>query len=148
MTDETHPALVHAVDAAGPVGPYPHARWAGGLLFLSGIGPRRPGSDTIPGVTLGPDGSVIARDIEVQARAVFANVRAILDAAGVPWSAIADVTCFMTDLAEDFPVVNSVWADVFPEPTERPTRTTVEVRRLPTPIAIELKVIAAPGEGR
>jgi 2-aminomuconate deaminase len=128
--------------AAEPVGPYPHARRVGDLLFLSGIGPRQRGMTAIPGVTLDAAGAVVARDFEAQARAVFANVRAVLDAAGAGWNDIVDVTCFLTRMADDFATVNLLWAEYFPDEASRPCRTTVEVTRLPTPIDIELKVIA------
>jgi len=128
--------------AAEPVGPYPHARRVGDLLFLSGIGPRERGASSIPGVTQDGGGAVIARDFEAQTRAVFANVRAVLDAAGADWSDIVDVTCFLTHMADDFPTLNRLWLEAFPDEASRPTRTTVEVSRLPTPIDIELKVVA------
>ncbi len=128
--------------APEPVGPYPHARRAGGLLFLSGIGPRVRGQAAIPGVTLDPAGTVAAVDFEAQCRQVFANVRAVLEDAGSSWEKIVDVTAYLTDLRRDFAVFNRCWAEAFP--AGRPTRTTVEVTRLPTPIAIELKVVAEP----
>ena len=135
-----------SASAAEPVGPYPHARRVGDLLFLSGIGPRERGQATIPGVTLDASGTVVARDFEVQARAVFANVLAVLEAAGAGQDDIVDVTCFLTHMTEDFPALNRLWAEQFPDEASRPCRTTVEVTRLPTPIDIELKVIArAPG---
>lgn len=126
--------------APEPVGPYPHARRAGNLLFLSGIGPRVRGSIAVPGVTLDAMGEVAAYDFERQCRQVFANVRTVLDDAGSAWENIVDVTAYLTDLKRDFATFNRLYADAFPD--HRPTRTTVEVSRLPTPIAIELKVIA------
>ena len=126
--------------APEPVGPYPHARRAGSLLFLSGIGPRVRGSSAVPGVTLGADGEVAAYDFERQCRQVFANVRAVLEDAGSAWENIVDVTAFLTDLRKDFATFNRLWAEAFP--SHQPSRTTVEVTRLPTPIAIELKVVA------
>ena len=123
-----------------PVGPYPHARRVGNLLFLSGIGPRARGSSEIPGVTLDDRGGVLSHDIAEQCRAVFANVRAILEDAGSSWDRIVDVTVFLTDMQGDFPIYNRVYAEHFT--ANRPARTTVGVTRLPTPIAIELKVIA------
>ena len=128
--------------AAEPVGPYPHARRVGDLLFLSGIGPRERGMSAIPGVTQDVTGAVIARDFEVQAAAVFANVRAVMDAAGASWDDIVDVTVFLTHMTDDFTTLNRIWAEQFPDEATRPCRTTVEVSRLPTPIDIELKVIA------
>jgi 2-aminomuconate deaminase len=129
--------------APEPVGPYPHARRAGGLLFLSGIGPRRRGERAVPGVTLDAAGGVADYDFALQCRQVFENVRVILEDAGSSWDRIVDVTAFLTDLGRDFATFNRLYAEAFPDAAGRPTRTTVEVARLPTPIAIELKVIAA-----
>jgi 2-aminomuconate deaminase len=126
--------------APAPVGAYPHARRAGGLLFLSGVGPRRPGTDEIPGVTLDADGRVVAYDIAVQARATFDNVRMILEDAGSGWDRLVDVTVYLTDMQADFATYNRIWAEYFA--VDPPARTTVEVGALPTPIAIELKCIA------
>jgi 2-aminomuconate deaminase len=127
--------------APKPVGLYPHARRVGNLLFLSGLGPREPGSDEIPGNELDADGNVVRYDIEAQCHSVFRNVRAVLEDAGASWEHIIDVTVFLTNIKDDFPVYNRIYAEYFA--SNRPTRTTVEVSRLPTPIAIELKVIAA-----
>jgi 2-aminomuconate deaminase len=129
--------------AAEPVGAFPHAKRVGNLLFLSGIGPRVRGSKEIPGVTLDSDGNVASYDIEKQCRAVFENVRLVLEDAGASWNDIVDVTVFLTHMKKDFPIYNKLYADYFAgEGKPNPTRTTVEVRALPTPIAIELKVIA------
>ena len=125
--------------AAEAVGPYPHARRAGGLLFVSGIGPRRRGTKEIPGATIDAQGKVVVYDIETQCRSVFENLRYILEDAGSSWDRIVDVTAFLTNM-DDFAAYNKVYAEHFPE--NRPARTTVEVSRLPTPIAVELKVIA------
>lgn len=126
--------------APAPVGAYPHARRAGDFLFLSGIGPRVPGTDEIPGNEVDAEGRVVRHDIARQARQVFANIRAILEDAGARWDDIVDVTVFLTDMAGDFATFNRIYAEHFP--TNRPTRTTVEVGALPTPIAVELKVVA------
>lgn len=129
-----------AAKAPEPVGPYPHARRVGNLLFLSGVGPRKRDSREIPGVTLGPNREILAYDIETQCRSVFENVRLILESAGVSWNDMVDVTVFLTNMKDDFPTFNRVYAEYFTE--NKPCRTTVEVNALPTPIAIELKVIA------
>lgn len=127
--------------APPPVGHYPHARRLGRLLFLSGVGPRKPGTKEIPGVTLGADGGVERYDVAVQTRAVFENVEAILAAAGLGMRDLVDVTVFLTDMKRDFATFNELWAERFP--ANPPCRTTVEVGALPTPIAVELKCIAA-----
>jgi 2-aminomuconate deaminase len=132
--------------APEPVGAFPHAKRVGNLLFLSGIGPRVRGSKDIPGVTLDGGGNIASYDIETQCRAVFENVRLVLEDAGAGWSDIVDVTVFLTNMKNDFPIYNRLYAEYFAgEGKPNPTRTTVEVTALPTAIAIELKVIAALG---
>ena len=132
--------------APEPVGAFPHAKRVGNLLFLSGIGPRVRGRKEIPGVTLDAGGRIASYDIETQCRAVFENVRLVLEDAGASWNNIVDVTVFLTNMKEDFPAYNKLYAEYFAGAGKpNPTRTTVEVTALPTPIAIELKVIAALG---
>ena len=126
------------------VGAFPHAKRVGNLLFLSGIGPRVRGSKEIPGVTLDASRNIVAYDIETQCRAVFENVRYVLEDAGASWNDIVDVTVFLTNMKDDFATYNRIYPEYFAgEGKPNPTRTTVEVGALPTPIAIELKVIAA-----
>jgi 2-aminomuconate deaminase len=122
------------------LGPYPHARRVGNLLFISGMGPRRRGEKSVPGVELDAAGRVVHYDIEAQCRAVFENVRVILEDAGSSWERLVDVTVFLTDLERDFAAYNRIYGEYFG--TVQPTRTTVGVARLPGPIAIELKCIA------
>ena len=130
--------------APEPVGAFPHAKRVGNLLFLSGIGPRVRGSKAIPGVTLDSAGKIASYDIDTQCRAVFENVRLVLEDAGASWNDIVDVTVFLTNMKSDFATYNKLYAEFFAgEGKPNPTRTTVEVTALPTPIAIELKVIAA-----
>ncbi len=130
--------------APEPVGAFPHAKRVGNLLFLSGIGPRKRGSKTIPGVTLDAAGDVVAYDITAQTLAVFENVRFVLEDAGGRWDDVVDVTVFLTDMKKDFPTFNALYGQHFK--TNQPTRTTIEVGALPTPIAVELKVIAVIAE--
>jgi 2-aminomuconate deaminase len=132
--------------APEPVGAFPHAKRVGDLLFLSGIGPRKRDSKEIPGVTLDSAGNIVSYDIEKQSRAVFENVRLVLEDAGANWNDIVDVTVFLTNMKKDFPIYNKLYAEHFAgDGKPNPTRTTIEVGSLPTPIAIELKVIAATG---
>ena len=135
-------AGIHAAGAPGAVGHYPHARRVGSLLFLSGIGPRNPIDDSIPGNDYFADGRVRRYDIDAQVRAVLANVRAVLEASGARWEDLVDVTVYLTDMARDFKAYNAVWAEHFPDPASAPCRTTIGITALPTPIAIELKCIA------
>jgi len=131
---------IHSSKAPEPVGLYPHAKRVGNLLFLSGIGPRERGSKNIPGVVLDEQGNVVSYDIEKQAHSVFQNVKYVLEEAGSSLDKVVDVTVFLTNMKDDFKIFNKIWAEYFKE--NPPCRTTVEVNALPTPIAIELKVIA------
>jgi 2-aminomuconate deaminase len=140
MSDVDNRKTVVSGRAPEAVGAFPHAKRVGNLLFLSGMGPRQRGSREIPGVTFGPNREVVDYDIEAQCRAVFENVRTVLEDAGSSWDGIVDVTVFLTDMRKDFDTFNRVYAEFFAD--NQPTRTTVEVGALPTPIAVELKVIA------
>jgi 2-aminomuconate deaminase len=135
--------IVRTDAAPAPVGAYPHARRVGNLLFLSGVGPRQPGSDAIPGNVHDADGRLIGYDIEAQCRQVFANVRAVLEASGAAWTDLVDVTVFLTDMECDFAAYNRLYAEYFAGVDA--CRTTLGVTGLPTPIAIELKCVAAIG---
>lgn len=136
--------LFNISKAPKPVGAYPHARRAGNLLFLSGIGPRKPGTDEIPGLTLDKNGNFLAFDFEAQCRSVFDNVRLVLEESGSTWDNLLDVTVFLVDMKRDFHTYNRLYAEYFT--TAQPCRTTVSINSLPTPIAIELKCIALVGE--
>ena len=127
-------------NAPEPVGLYPHARQVGNFLFLSGIGPREKGKKEIPGVKLDQDGNIISYEIEIQCHSVFKNVRTVLEDAGSNWKNLVDVTVFLTNMKEDFEIYNRIYAEYFKD--NQPCRTTIEIKSLPTPIAIELKCIA------
>ena len=135
MTDK-----INSSKAPEPVGAYPHARRVGNLLFLSGVGPRERGTKKIPGVELDESGNIISYDIETQCRSVFQNIKYILEDAGSSWDNIVDVQVFLTNMKDDFATYNRVYAEWFKD--NQPCRTTIEINCLPTPIAIELKVIA------
>ncbi len=137
MTD-----AIQSSNAPRPVGHYPHARRVGNQLFLSGVGPRDPASNGVPGNVHADDGALISYDIDAQTRSVFANVRAVLESSGARWEDLVDVTVYLTDMARDFKAYNAIWAEYFPDVTAAPCRTTLGITALPTPIAIELKCIA------
>ena len=137
MTDSTK---IESSKAPEPVGLYPHARRVGNMLFLSGVGPRERGTKKIPGVELDENNQRVSYDIEAQCHSVFRNIKYILEDAGSSWDKIIDVTVFLTNMKDDFPKYNKIWADYFKE--NPPCRTTIEINKLPTPIAIELKVLA------
>jgi 2-aminomuconate deaminase len=132
--------LLNSPRAPLAVGQYPHARRVGNLLFLSGVGPRKRESKEIPGVILDENGKILSYDIETQCRAVFDNIRYILEDCGSKWENMVDVTVFLTNMKDDFKTYNRLYAEYFGD--VQPCRTTVEINCLPTPIAIELKVIA------
>ncbi|MFG0329711.1 MAG: RidA family protein [Phycisphaerales bacterium] len=138
------PDPIHSKSAPEPVGAYPHARRVGNLLFLSGVGPRKRGMKEIPGVTLDERGEIMSYDIEAQCHSVFQNVRTILEESGSSWDQVVDVLVFLTNMKDDFAAYNRLYAEYFKD--NQPTRTTIEINALPTPIAIELKVIATIGE--
>jgi len=139
--EKTMSELFNADQAPKPVGLYPHARQVGNLLFLSGVGPRQAGSSDIPGVELNKKGEIISYDIAAQCHSVFQNISTILAAANADWMDLVDVTVFLTNMKDDFATYNRIYAEYFSE--NMPCRTTVEINKLPTPIAIELKCIAA-----
>jgi len=132
--------IINSGKAASPLGAYPHARRVGNLLFLSGIGSRRASDNTIPGLELDENGNIVKYDIEAECHSVFANVKAVLEESGSSWEKMVDVTVFLTNMKKDFPIYNRIYGEYFSN--VQPCRTTVEVKSLPTPIAIELKVIA------
>jgi len=132
--------IIRAANAPKPVGAYPHARQIGDLLFLSGIGPRDPETNEIPGLQLNDQGLIIHYDFEAQVHAVFQNIKLVLEASGSSWNKLIDITVFLTNMKEDFETFNRIYSDYFTD--HQPCRTTVEVNALPTPIAIELKCIA------
>lgn len=126
--------------APEPVGAYPHARRVGNLLFLSGVGPRERGTKKIPGVELDENGNIASYDIAVQCNSVFNNVKTIVEESGAKWENVVDVTVFLTNMKADFATYNKLYAEFFKD--NQPCRTTLEIKSLPTPIGIELKVIA------
>lgn len=133
-------ANIQSEKAPEPVGNYPHAKKVGNLLFLSGVGPRKPGTNVIPGVMMDGQGNALGHDIEAQCHSVFENVRIILEESGSSWENLVDITVFLTNMQRDFDTYNQIYGDYFKN--NQPCRTTVEISSLPTPIAIELKCIA------
>ncbi|MDF1663851.1 MAG: Rid family hydrolase [Planctomycetota bacterium] len=127
--------------APSPVGAYPHARRVGDLLFISGMGPRQPGTGDIPG---GPikdaNGQARNYDVEAQTRAVIENIKGVCEDAGLSLNHVIDVTAFLVDMDRDFATYNKVYAEYFTN--IEATRTTVSISALPTPIAVEFKAIA------
>lgn len=132
--------IINARNAPEPVGAYPHARKANGFLFLSGVGPRKPGTKDIPGVQKDEMGNILSYDVAVQTESVIENIKIILEEAGSSFDKIIDVQVFLTNMKADFKIYNEIYAKHFSK--IQATRTTIEVGALPTPIAVEFKVIA------
>lgn len=135
---------IHCSKAPIPVGPYPHAKQVGNWFFLSGVGPRLPENNEVPGNQLDPDGRLVDYDITAQCHSVIRNIRNILAEAGCGLEDVVDVTVYLTNMDRDFQSFNEVYAEYFTD--SGPCRTTLEVSALPTRIAIELKCIAYLGE--
>ena len=144
--DTDDPNLIRTSAAPKPVGSYPHARRAGDFIFVSGMGPRQAGTNAIPG---GPikdeEGNPLDYDIEAQTRAVIENIRVVLEAAGSSLASIVDCTSFLVDMDRDFKGYNAVYAEYFSG--IQATRTTIAITALPTPIAVEMKVVALAQNG-
>jgi 2-aminomuconate deaminase len=132
--------IISTQKAPQPVGAYPHARRVGNLLFLSGIGPRTPDTNEIPGLKLDKNSNFLEFDFEAQCKSVFDNVRIVLEESGSKWENLVDVTVFLVNMKRDFHTYNRMYAEYFKD--AQPCRTTCEINSLPTPIAIELKCIA------
>lgn len=138
---ESDSDVIHAEAAPRPVGAFPHARRAGNLLFVSGMGPRTPGTDAVAGGPVWDEqGNRLEYDVEAQTRAVIENIRIVLEASGSSLTKVIDVQCFLIDMDRDFETFNRVYAEYFGK--IQATRTTVQIDRLPTPIAVEFKVTA------
>ena len=137
---------IDSAKAAEPVGPYPHARRVGNLLFLAGVGPRQRGSKDIPGAKVDTTGALIDYDIEAEMRSCFTNVKTILEECGSTWENMVDVTVFLINMKRDWATYNRIYAEFFPPGPNQPARTTCEISALPqggnTPIHFEVKVIA------
>ena len=132
---------VNTDTAPKPVGAYPHARRVGDMLYLSGVGPRQPGTNAIPGGPIHDEaGNPLDYDIKAQTQAVVNNVERVLLEAGGSLENVVDVTSFLVDMKRDFAGYNEVWAETLGR--VGPTRTTLAIRSLPTPIAVEMKVVA------
>lgn len=135
-------SIINTDNAPDPVGAYPHARRVGDLLFLSGVGSRTPQTNEIPG---GPivdeNGKSLDYDVAAQTEQVVANIKAVLAASGLTLNDVVDVTAYLIDMQRDFAAYNAVYAKHFTGINA--ARTTLAVRNLPTPIAVEFKVVAA-----
>ena len=111
------------------IGPYSQAIRAGSLLFVSGQIPLDPAT-----------GAMIDGDIAAQTHRVFANLKAILEAAGASFDHVVRTTVYLADM-NDFGVVNEIYGTYFSSPA--PARATVQAARLPKDACVEIDLIAA-----
>ncbi len=121
-------SIIQTADAPQAIGPYSQAVRAGQTLYLSGQIPLDPAS-----------GQLVDGDITAQAERVFANLAAVLGAAGATFADVARVGIYLTDLG-DFAAVNAVMARHFEAPF--PARSTIEVSALPRGAAVEVDLVA------
>ncbi|MAK40843.1 MAG: 2-aminomuconate deaminase [Euryarchaeota archaeon] len=123
------------------MGAYPHLNKVGDLLFISGMGPRSPKNNEIPGGPIKDErGIPLDYDITAQTHSVINNIKEILEEYDLGLENIVDIQVFLVDMERDFAEYNKVYAEYFSEIL--PARTTVGIHSLPSPIAIELKVVA------
>jgi 2-iminobutanoate/2-iminopropanoate deaminase len=120
---------VASEDAPKAIGPYSQAIRAGSLLFVSGQIPLDPRT-----------GRLVDGDIAAQTHRVFANLRAILEAAGASLDDVVRATVYLADM-EDFAVVNEIYGGYFSNPA--PARATIQAARLPKDARVEIDVIAS-----
>jgi 2-iminobutanoate/2-iminopropanoate deaminase len=113
---------------APSVGPFSAAVRAGDLLFLSGQ------------VALDPaTGKLVAGDIGAQTEQIFANISAVLEAAGKSFDDVMKTTVYLADM-KDFGAMNTVYARYLQTPY--PARTTIQAAGLPLGAAVEIEVVA------
>ena len=114
--------------APAAIGPYSHAIQVGTLVYTSGQIPIDPAT-----------GSFVEGGIKEQTRQSLANVKAILEEAGLTMGNVVKTTVFMADM-NDFADMNAVYAEFFAEPY--PTRSAVAVKTLPKGALVEIEVVA------
>ncbi len=120
--------VIQTKNAPEAIGPYSQAIRTGDFLYTSGQIPLIPGTKELKG-----------NDIESQTEQVLANVKAVLEEAGLTLQNVLKTTVFMKNLG-DFPRMNAVYSRIFGD--HRPARSTVEVSRLPMDSLVEIEVIA------
>jgi 2-iminobutanoate/2-iminopropanoate deaminase len=120
--------IIATESAPAAIGPYAQAVKLGDLLFTSGQ------------IPLGLDGQIVQGGIKEQTHQVFANLRAVLEAAGSSFASVLKATVFIKDMNQ-FADLNEVYASYFGD--HKPARSTVEVARLPRDVFVEIELIAA-----
>jgi len=119
--------VVATTKAPAAIGPYSQGMIVNGMFYSSGQ------------IPLTATGELVEGDIVVQTHQVFANLKAVLEAAGSSLDQVVKTTVFMKDM-NDFVAMNEVYASYFGE--HKPARSAVEVARLPKDVKIEIEVLA------
>ncbi len=120
--------VVRTEQAPQAIGPYSQAIIAGGFVFVSGQIAIDPAT-----------GQIVEGDIGAMTRRIFANLKAVLEAAGSSLAKVVKTTVFLADM-DDFQAMNAAYAEFFPE--NPPARSTVQVARLPRDARVEIEVVA------
>lgn len=118
---------VQTKNAPQAIGPYSQGIVVNNLFYSSGQIPLRP------------DGTLVEGDVQVQAKQVFENLKAVLEEAGASLNTVVKATVFIKDM-NDFAALNEVYGDYFGD--HKPARSCVEVARLPKDVLVEIEVIA------
>ena len=119
---------VATTKAPAAIGPYAQGNIFGNLLFASGQ------------IPVDPETGIIPEGIEAQATQSLKNVKAVVEAAGSSMDKVIKTTVFLKDM-NDFAAMNAIYATFFTE-GQYPSRSAVEVARLPKDVLIEIEVIA------
>lgn len=120
--------IVNTEKAPAAIGPYSQANVLGNLVITSGQIPLNPAT-----------GEIVEGGVEAQTKQVLENLKAVLEAAGTSMNNVIKTTCFLKDMG-DFATVNGIYGTYFAEPY--PSRSAVEVARLPKDVLIEIEAIA------
>lgn len=119
-------------NAPAAIGPYSQAVESGNLVFVSGAIPVDPAT-----------GEVVERTIEVQAKRVFDNLKAVLEAADCTLDSVVKTTVFLDDIG-NFAAVNEIYAQYFCGDV-LPARSAIQVAALPKNVMLEVEAIACKG---
>ena len=127
--------IIHTDKAPQAIGPYSQAVRAENMVYTAGQIGLDPATMEIVG-----------GGVEAETRQVLNNLKQVLEAANSGLNYVVKTTVFLRDMA-DFPKMNAVYAEFFPE--NPPARSTVAVAALPKGVAVEIETIAlvAPGHG-
>jgi reactive intermediate/imine deaminase len=139
------PTRVSAPGAPSPLGPYPHAVVARGLVFCSGQGARDPETGVVAGLALDGDGRVVGHDARVMTEVCLDNVERVLAGAGATLADVVELQVFLVDM-DDFAAMNEVYARRFAG--GGPARTTVGVASLPAGNYVEMRAVAMAPDGK